>query len=100
MLVVEISSTGAEILYLMVPEPFLVKLLFGNGSEISTDFVIRLVVNARERDMAAKYNLKIDFLLNVTADFCLKIRFKLSETVWLQRIIRCRRRYRLKTMGR
>ena len=54
MFVVEISSTGAEILYLIVPDCLVVKLLFGNGSEISTDFVLRLVVNALERDMAAK----------------------------------------------
>ena len=55
MFVVDRSSTGAEILYLIVPGNLVVKLLFGSGSEISTDLLLRLVVNARERDMVAEY---------------------------------------------
>lgn len=52
MFVVEINSTGAEILFLIVPggnECLLVKLRFGTGVEVSEDFAPRLVVNALER---------------------------------------------------
>jgi hypothetical protein len=49
MLVVEISSTGAEILSLIDPEPFVVRLLLGIGVDISAGLTARLVVNALER---------------------------------------------------
>jgi hypothetical protein len=55
MFVVEISSTGAEILFLMVPgakECLLVKLLCGIGGDTSEVFALRFVVNARERLVA------------------------------------------------
>jgi hypothetical protein len=54
--VVEISSTGAEILFLMDPEFLVVRLLFGIGVEISAGLTARFVVNALER---------LDIVLNV-----------------------------------
>lgn len=57
-LVVERSSTGAEILCLMVPaekECFLeVRLLCGRSAKPSLDFVGLLVVKALERDISAE----------------------------------------------
>jgi len=55
MFVVEISSTGAEILFLMVPgakECLVVKLLCGIGGDTSEACALRFVVNALERLVA------------------------------------------------
>jgi hypothetical protein len=55
--VVEISSTGAEILFLMDPKFLVVRLLFGIGVDISAGLTARFVVNALER---------LDIVLNVS----------------------------------
>lgn len=60
---VESSSTGPEIIFLMVPERFIclvVMLRFGISVEISTDLTCRLVVKALDRleDMVAVYYLE------------------------------------------
>lgn len=57
MLVVEISSTGADILFLIDPEALVVRLLFGIGVDISAGFTPRFVVKALER---------LDIVLNVS----------------------------------
>ena len=47
--VVEISSTGADILSRMEPAFLVVKLRFGIGGDISAGLTARLVVKALER---------------------------------------------------
>jgi len=49
MFVVEMSSTGPEIMFLIEPECLVVRLLFGIGVDISAGFTVRLVVKALER---------------------------------------------------
>jgi hypothetical protein len=55
MFVVEMSSMGAEILCLIVPEDFPVKLRCSIEGVISDDLTDRLVVKALERDIFAEY---------------------------------------------
>jgi hypothetical protein len=64
MFVVEMSSTGAEILCLMVPdekECFVVRFLRGMSDKLSDTFADLLVVKALERDIFAEYGRIVTF---------------------------------------
>lgn len=54
MFVVEMSSMGAEILFLMLPFNLVVIDLFGTTGEPSTEALARRVVNALDNDIFAE----------------------------------------------
>jgi hypothetical protein len=54
MFVVEMSSTGAEILFLMLPFNLVVMDRFGIVGELSTEALARRVVNALDNDIFAE----------------------------------------------